>query len=91
MAEQPVVSGLAASADSTPRRVNVSLRPQDSSMIKGLEIGEKVVLNVDGTVKSLSAGEYGCNVDIEVDVFALKKPEPEKFVEQVEKFKILKG
>lgn len=88
-----LVGAEAQSADKEPRTVNISLRPQDAHLLEGLSLEGRCSIAVEGEVTSLSFGEYGCNLCIEVDSagLAIQKPEPKKFVDQMENMKVLKG
>jgi len=84
---------MADGADRSPRTMNLSLRPQDSSLLDGIKLDQAIDLAIHGKVTSISQAEYGCSVCIEIDSagLAIKKTEPAKFVDQVDAMKVLKS
>jgi hypothetical protein len=62
-------------------------------LIEGLKLDQNVSVAVNGRITSLNIAEYGVSMTVEIDSagLAIQKPEPAKFVDQVEKMKILKS
>jgi hypothetical protein len=87
------ISSESGGADRAPRTMNLSLRPQDSSLLDGMKLDQVVDIAIHGKITSVSQSDYGCNVTLEIDSagLAIKTPEPAKFVEQVDKLKVLKS
>lgn len=77
------ISNEEVEAQKSPTTISISLNPQDAKLAEMFKPGKTVSMMAKGEVISVSMGEYGSSLSLEIEMIAFKEPKPESFVEEL--------